>query len=138
MSRSSAGKRSPARRLNWKLTAAAFSTSQPNDVQAEAEMGRRAHQPDPAQRKQVETLAAHAPPLQQLRGVGSTLCDDGTHLHRLKRSRRFIRGDGYIFVIAPNGFKSIPLLFDLVSRSKAKPPQDRNGRAPALDGMLKK
>ena len=36
--------------------------SLPNGVQGKAEMGRRAHQPDPAQRRQVEALAAYGIP----------------------------------------------------------------------------
>src|SRR6478672_12006304 len=64
MSRSSAGRRSPARRPSWSPTVRRLRRSGPseNPSRSAIEMGRRSHKPDPAQRRQVEAMAAYGIP----------------------------------------------------------------------------
>jgi hypothetical protein len=64
MWRSSAGRLSPAKLPFWKATAAASWPLQTNGNRNvwRTEMGRRAHRPDPAQRRQVDAMAAYGIP----------------------------------------------------------------------------
>src|SRR5689334_1898340 len=55
----------------------------------------------------------------------------------LKRSISFVRAAGHAIEIAAQRLESSTLLIDLVRSSEAEPPQDRDRRTPALDGMLK-
>src|SRR3954462_14590270 len=64
MSRWNAGRRSPARPRAWRPTGRRSRPLRPGDTARPRthDVGRRAHKPDPAQRRQVEAMAAYGIP----------------------------------------------------------------------------